>query len=251
MEDIPLHLIIIPVSRHRLQIAPGKTGRELLSHCNGVNALLRDWRWTDDEISFVTAEGDNMLCCLCFCASDNEYNRTPTDWRISCKDYVWLVNPRLIPVMALIPPQPSCISNTYRVSSFHDVRRPGVRSVSVEQGVLRDPVIWVKGPLGGDGHQSIFPTQVYLQPWLSVPGRWGPTTAAWGEERGLLDFFGWHIQFDSDEIMTIVTVTSTEPVIYGSLFKSDLWWGMLMSRYCLVWDWTSIHLFADYPKWLM
>ncbi len=129
-----------------------------------------------------------MLCCLCFSASDNEYNGTPTDWRIGCKDYVWLVNPRLIPVMALIPPQPSWLSDTYRVSSIHDVRCPGVRSVSIEQGVLGDPVIWVEGTLGGDGHQSILPAQVYLQPWLSVPGGWGPAAAAWGGERGVFDW---------------------------------------------------------------
>lgn len=50
-------------------------------------------------------------------------------------------NPRLIPVMALIPPQPSGLSDTYRVSSIHDVWCPGVWSVSIEQGVLGDPVI--------------------------------------------------------------------------------------------------------------
>lgn len=178
MEDIPLDLIIIPVPRHCLQTDEGGTeGRELLSLCDGVNALLRDWRRTDDEISFVSVERDNMLCCVCF--SDNEYNGTATDWIVGCKDYIWLVNPRLLPVVVLIPPQPSRdTSYTYRVSSFHDVRRPGVRSVSVEQGVLGDPVIRVEGPLGGDGHQSILPAQVNLQPWLSVPGGWGPATAA-------------------------------------------------------------------------
>lgn len=75
-------------------------------------------------------------------------------------------------------PQPHQIADTYRVSPFHDVRRPGVPSVSVEQGVLGDPVIRVEGPLGGDGPQPVLPAQVYLQPWLSVFGRWRPTTAA-------------------------------------------------------------------------
>ena len=82
--------------------------------------------------------------------------------------------------MAQVPalPQPFWLSGTYRVSSFHDVRRPGIRPVSVEQGVLGDPVVGVEGALGGDGHQSVLPAQVDLQPWLSVPRGWGPATAA-------------------------------------------------------------------------
>lgn len=165
MEHIPLDLIIIPVSRQRLQTDDTrKMKREWLSHSKGMNDLLRDWRWTDGEISFVSVERDNMLFCLCFSSSENDYNGTPTDCKISSKDYIWVVNPRLIPVIALIPPlpQPFWLSGTYRVSSFHDVWRPGVWSVSIEKGVLGDPVIWVECPLGGNGHQSILSAQIYL-----------------------------------------------------------------------------------------
>lgn len=45
-----------------------------MSHCNGGIALIND-----DEISFVSVERDNMLRSLRFSASDNEFNRTPSE----------------------------------------------------------------------------------------------------------------------------------------------------------------------------
>lgn len=55
-----------------------------------------------------------IICCAVFVSLPVTmgYNGTPTDWRIGCKDYVWPVNPRLIPVMALIPPQTSTLTPT-------------------------------------------------------------------------------------------------------------------------------------------
>lgn len=68
---------------------------------------------------------------------------------------------------------------TYLVSSSHYIWSPRVRSVSIQQSVLGDPVIWVEGPLSGDGPQPILSAQIHLEPWLSVPGGRRPTAAAY------------------------------------------------------------------------
>lgn len=81
-------------------------------------------------------------------------------------------------MVLLTPLQPSYNRDTYLVSSFHYIWSPRVRSVSIQQGVLGDPVIRVEGPLSGDGPQPILPAQIHLKPWLSVPGGRRPTAAA-------------------------------------------------------------------------
>lgn len=128
--------------------------------------------------------------------------------------------------MAFIPPRPLGPSDTYRVASFHDVRRPGVWSISVEQSVFGYPVIWVEGPLSGNCHQSVLPAQVYLQPWLSVPWGRGPATAACGHENERFDQIcqesnNW--KYNLTELTLNLTGMITQYVMYCYYLSNCVW----------------------------